>query len=98
MVIPLSNALHVIACGLTCIVHILGGDVSLIVRDMNGSVHDMVHFPSLILHHKNKLFQSQFTDPLAGTAAFIIDILDSDDSCILSDAEQYDILSYLCCE
>ena len=31
-------------------------------------------------------------------AAFIVDVLDNDVPCILTDVEQYDILYYLCCE
>ena len=78
--------------------HVLGSNVSLILRDLNGSVHDMVHRPSLLLHHKTNLIHSQFPDPSARTAAFIIDILDNDLSCPLNDMEQCDVLFYLCCE
>ena len=78
--------------------HVLGSNVSLILRDLNGSVHDMVRRPSLLLNFKNILIHSQFPDPSVRSAAFIIDILDNDVPCLLTDMEQYDILYYLCCD
>ena len=78
--------------------HVMGSNVSLILRDLNGSVHDMVRNPSLLLHFKTTLFHLQFPAPLTRTASFILDILESDAPCILTDAEQLEILSYLCCD
>ena len=78
--------------------HVMGINVSLVLREYNGSVHDMVRNLSLLLHFKTLLFNSQFPTPLFRTAAFIIDILDSEGPCILTDAEQLEILSHLCCD
>ena len=46
--------------------HVMGSNVSLILRDLNGSVHDMVRNPSLLFHFKTSLFYSQFPDLLPG--------------------------------
>ena len=78
--------------------HILGSNVCFVLRDFEESVHDMIRVPSLLKKLKTKLIQSQFPDPLQRTGAFVHDILDSEDECILSDAERADILFYLCCE
>ena len=78
--------------------HVLGSNVSLILRDLNCSVHDMVRSPSILLHFETNLIHSQFPEPSARTAAFIVDISDSDLPCPLTDVEQYEILYYLCCE
>ena len=94
--IPLSVVLLATASDLN--LHVLGSNVSLILRDLNGSVHDMVRRPSLLLNFKNILIHSQFPDPSVRSAAFIIDILDNDVPCLLTDMEQYDILYYLCCD
>ena len=79
-------------------VHILGSNVCLILRDFDESVHDVIRTPSLFNNLKTKLYHQQFPDPLLRTGAFIHDILDCADGCILSDAERSDILFYMCCE
>ena len=79
-------------------VHVLGSNLFVILRDFNVSVHDMVRTPTLFYQYQFHLIQSQFPDSTAHIASFIVDILDNDLPCILTDAEQYDILSYLCCD
>ena len=71
--------------------------MSFVLSDFDESVHDMIRVPSLLKQLKTKLIQTQFPDPLLRTGAFILDVLDSEDS-ILCDAERSDILFYLCCE
>ena len=79
--------------------HILGGSMSLIMRKHGWDSARYDPQPINFLSIKNPFITMSIPRPFCKDCwRFIVDILDNDRACFLTDVERHEIMFYLCCE
>jgi hypothetical protein len=101
----IASSNHVVSClARHCIssnAHIMGSNISDIMREVGGSVHDLnlITIPNTLSKYNSFLTKSQYSNQALHNAGFILDISDNDcDGFFLTESEYADLLNYLCCE